>query len=161
MNAEQAKKQFDLSGKDFPDIKSALKKDGLDPDKVAEILSQHGYIKADEHGKHDYNDFQDKLRQAAEGKKVYSVQRDQKDYEDELAQQERKYLESHGIDDPSSEAVGFDELHEEMQKEYKSVFEEALDVLGKDATMNLIAMHQYDVPFNVQDYVDAKLRSIS
>lgn len=158
MHAGEAKRQFDLTGKDFPAIKGSLKKDGLDPDKVAEILSQHGYIKTDEHGKHDYDDFQDKLRRAATGEKVYSVQRDAKDQEDELAQQEKEYIGSRGIDDPSSEAQGFDDLHPEMQKEYKSVFEEALDVLGKEATNKLIAMYQHDVPFNVKDYVDAQLR---
>lgn len=158
MHSGEAKRQFDLTGKDFPAIRSSLKKDGLDPDKVAEILSQHGYIKTDEHGKHDYDDFQDKLRRAATGDKVYSVQRDSKDVEDELAQQEKEYIESRGIDDPSSEAQGFEYLHPEMQKEYKSVFEEALDVLGKEATFKLVAMYQHDVPFDVKEYVDAQLR---
>lgn len=158
MNSAEAKRQFDLTGKDFPAIKSALSKDGMDPDKIAEALAQHGYIKEDANGKHDYDDFQDKLRRAATGDKVYSMQRDAKDQEDELAQQEKEYIESRGIDDPSSEAEGFNDLHPEMQKEYKSVFEEALDVLGKDATNKLIAMYQHDVPFNVKDYIDAKLR---
>lgn len=158
LNSAEAKKQFDLTGKDFPDIKSALKKDGLDPDKMAELLSQHGYIKEDANGKHDYDDFQDKLRRAATGEKVYSVQRDQKDVEDELAQQEKEYIESRGIDDPSSEAVGFEDLHEEAKKEYASVYEEALDVLGKEATNKLVELHQYDVPFDTKNYVDAQLR---
>lgn len=160
MNAEQAKKQFDLTGKDFPAIKSALSKNGMDPDKIAEALAQHGYIREDENGKHDYYDFQDKLRRAATGDKVYSMQRDAKDQEDELAQQEKEYIESRGIDDPSSEAEGFTDLHPEMQKEYKSVFEEALDILGKEATFKLIAMYQHDVPFDVQSYVDAQLRRV-
>lgn len=158
MNAAEAKRQFDLTGKDFPAIKSALSKNGMDPDKIAEALAQHGYIREDGNGKHDYDDFQDKLRRAATGDKVYSMQRDAKDQADELAQQEKEYIESRGIDDPSSEAEGFEDLHPEMQKEYKSVFEEALDVLGKDATIKLIAMHQHDVPFGVQEYVDAQLR---
>jgi len=97
MNSAEAKRQFDLTGKDFPAIKSALSKNGMDPDKIAEALAQHGYIREDENGKHDYDDFQDKLRRAATGEKVHSVQRDSKDIEDELAQQEKEYIDSRGI----------------------------------------------------------------
>ena len=157
LHAGEAKKQFDLTGKDFPAIKGALKKDGLDPDKMAELLAEHGYIKKDANGKHDYDDFQDKLRRAATGYKVFSLERDQKTFEAEIKKQEQEYIESMDLGDPE-QAVGYQDLHEEAKKVYSSVYEEAIAVLGKDATNQLVKMHQDDVPFGVKEYVDAQLR---
>ncbi len=158
LNSAEAKKQFDLTGKDFPAIKGALKKDGLDPDKLAELLAEHGYIRKDDNGKHDYDDFQDKLRRTATGDKVYSQERDAKDFEADLKKQEQEFIDSMALDDPPKEAVGYDDLHQSAQQAYASTYEEALAKLGKEATNKIVQMHQHDVPFGVKEYVDAMLR---
>lgn len=158
LNSAEAKKQFDLTGKDFPAIKGALKKDGLDPDKMAELLAEHGYIRKDDNGKHDYDDFQDKLRRTATGDKVFSLERDQKAFEAEIKKQEQEFIDSMALDDPAKEAVGYDDLHQSAQQAYASTYEEALAKLGKEATNKIVQMHQHDVPFGVKEYVDAMLR---
>lgn len=157
LNAAEAKKQFDLTGKDFPAIKSALRKDGLDPDKLAESLAEHGYIRRDENGKHDYDDFQDKLRQAATGEKVYSQQRDQKDADAELAKQEQEFYDSMAIDDPS-EASGYADLHQSAQEAYMDVYQEAFKTFGMKYLLEFEQKHKDDVPFGREEYLAAVLR---
>lgn len=157
LNSAEAKKQFDLTSKDFPAIRGTLKKDGLDPDKMAELLAGHGYIRKDDNGKHDYDDFQDKLRRTATGEKVFSQERDSKDVEAELKKQEQEYIDSMDLGDVE-QAAGYQDLHEEAKKAYASVYEEAVNTIGKEATNKLVQMHQHDVPFGVKEYVDAQLR---
>ena len=78
INADEAHRQWGLSIKEYPALKTSrvlanpLKtKGGLHPDKMAEIMAQHGFVKTDEHGKHDFHDFEDKLLRAAAGEKIY------------------------------------------------------------------------------------------
>lgn len=158
IDSKEAKRLYDITKDNFPAMRGCLKKDGLDPDKMGELLAEHGYIKKDVHGKYDNNDFQEKLRSAASGDLVYSQERDHNAIEAEIKRQEQEFYASRMIEDPEKEVEGFSELHHVAQKAYKSVYAEAMDVLSEEATTKLIAIHQHDVPFGVKEYIDELLR---
>lgn len=46
---------------------------GLDADSMAELLAEHGYLRRDEHGKHDLRDLEDRVAAALGGSPEYSA----------------------------------------------------------------------------------------
>lgn len=46
---------------------------GLDADSMAELLAEHGYLRRDEHGKHDLRDLEDRVTAALGGSPEYSA----------------------------------------------------------------------------------------
>lgn len=101
INAEEAHRQWGLSLKEYPALKHSrvlanpLKaKGGLHPDKMAEIMAQHGFVTTDEHGKHDFRDFEDKLLRAAAGENIHGAAHHE--YEVDREAEERHAREHYG-----------------------------------------------------------------
>lgn len=96
LNADEAKRQWGLSIKEYPALNlprifaNPLKATGgISPDKMAEMLMEHGYVRADEHGKADWRDFEDKLLRAAAGEEIKTE--DRYANADDLAAEESRY----------------------------------------------------------------------
>ena len=95
ISADEAKHQWGLSIKEYPALNlpkifaNPLKaKGGISPDKMAEMLMEWGYVKADEHGKADWRDFEDKLLRAASGEEIMT---DQRQADTDLSAEEERY----------------------------------------------------------------------
>lgn len=99
INADEAHKQWGLSIKEYPALKNSrvlanpLKaKGGLHPDKMAETMAGYGFVRTDEHGKHDFRDFEDKLLRAAAGEKIHGDEYyNSKDAEDQYKEAEARH----------------------------------------------------------------------
>lgn len=94
INAESASGRLRLTPEELSaragGIRRVFSKTGRTMDEMGAILSEMGYVKTDENGKHDQTDFEDKLAEAANGAEILTPQgmmkRAQEEYE--AAQQE-------------------------------------------------------------------------